>query len=117
MLSNKIVLLLLFFTVTATAQEFPGFRLLSRDNHYGAVNDFDEVMIPFEFQRLEILYTGLATQAPSGVHPRNMRLLASKEGKSFGILDGMGKVVFPYRLTTKCCAKRPSSSDSIRRGW
>ena len=94
------VLILLFLNLGAlSAQEHPGFRILSRDNHYGVVNDFDEVVIPFEFQRLEVLYTGMATQVPKGVHLRNIRLLASKEGKYFGILDGTGKVVFPYRFT------------------
>lgn len=94
------VLILFLLSLSAlSAQEHPGFRILLRDNHYGAVNDFDEVMIPFEFQRLEVLYTGMATQVPKGVHPRNIRLLASKEGKYFGILDGMGKEVFPYRFT------------------
>jgi hypothetical protein len=92
-------LFIMLACLSVSAQEHPGFRILSRDNHYGAVNDFDEVVIPFEFQRLEILYTGMATQVPKGVHPRNIRLLASRDGKKFGILDGAGKVVFPYRFT------------------
>lgn len=97
MLSNKIVVILLLFTVTATAQEFPGFRILLRGNYYGAVNDFGETLLPFEYARLEMLYTGLATQIPLGVPPGEMRILASKDSKHAAILDGRGNVVFPWR--------------------
>jgi len=90
-------LFILFICLPAFGQEQVGLSILSRSSQYGAVDDYNEVIIPFEFQRLEVLYSGVATQVPQGVHPRKLRLLASRDGKHFGILDGTGKLVFPYR--------------------
>ncbi len=76
---------------------FCGFMRASKNGKSGIINQGGGVVIPFEYQQLEVLNGKDRLNAPTGVSLENIRLLAQKSGESIGIIDGRGRVIFPFQ--------------------
>jgi WG containing repeat len=76
---------------------FSGFMIAQKGGKTGVVNEANTVVLPFEYERLEILYRNNVSAVPSGVSLDDLRLLARKPNDQVGIINGRGKVLFPFR--------------------
>lgn len=77
--------------------QYCGFMVASKAGRFGVINEANEVVIPFSYKRLELLYKPLAFQVPKGVPLEDLRLLATREDGQSGLINGKGETVFPFR--------------------
>ncbi len=98
--------------------QYCGFMLATKEGKSGVVNEANEVVIPFEYNHLEIIYIQDYTKIPD-VTLTEMRLLAKKADK-IGIIDGLGHVISPLveasngNIYYYYKAERTSRGDIIR---
>ncbi|MBK7408964.1 MAG: hypothetical protein IPJ40_13430 [Saprospirales bacterium] len=71
----------------------------SKEGKSGVINEANQMVIPFSYKRLELLYKPLAFQVPQGVPLEDLRLLAIREDGQAGLLNGKGEVIFPFART------------------
>ena len=76
---------------------FSGFMLAKKDGKAGVINEGNQVVLPFEYERLELLYNNGVCEVPRGVALEDMRLLARKPDGLVGIINGRGKILSPFR--------------------
>lgn len=77
--------------------QYCGFMVASKEGKFGVINEANQVVIPFSYKRLELLYKPQAFQVPPGVPLEDLRLLATREDGQAGLLNGKGEVIFPFR--------------------
>lgn len=77
---------------------YGGFMIAAIDGKHGVVNEANEVIIPFEYYSLQIIYADHAARIPGPEVQRDeLRLIAQQEKGQVGIIDGNGQVVSPFR--------------------
>jgi hypothetical protein len=76
---------------------YGGFMIAVKEGMSGVVNEANEVVIPFDYQFLEVIYRDRGAEIPKGVSLEDLRILARFEGDKVGILNGRGEVVSPFR--------------------
>ena len=79
---------------------YGGFMIATKGGKTGVVNEANAVVIPFEYKQLDLLYKNPQDPAPPGVRLEELRLVARKEDGSVGIINGRGKVIAPFRVST-----------------
>ncbi|MEO0007546.1 MAG: hypothetical protein RJA20_1742 [Bacteroidota bacterium] len=79
---------------------YNGLMIATKGDKTGIINEANEVVIPFIYKNLELLYRNPLDPAPMGVRLEDLRLIARKEDDSAGIIDGRGKVVAPFHSSS-----------------
>jgi hypothetical protein len=77
--------------------QYCGFMVASKEGKFGVINEANQIVIPFSYKRLELLYKPQAFQVPPGVPLEDLRLLATQENGQAGLLNGKGQVIYPFR--------------------
>ncbi len=77
--------------------QYCGFMVASKEGKFGVINEANQIVIPFSYKRLELLYKPQAFQVPRGVPLEDLRLLAVLENGHAGLINGKGEVIFPFR--------------------
>lgn len=77
--------------------EYSGFMIASKDGKKGVINEANQVVIPFQYERLDLLYKNTASQIPKGVPLDDLRLIAYQDQNHVGIINGRGAIIFPFR--------------------
>jgi hypothetical protein len=77
--------------------QYCGFMVASKEGKFGVINEANQIVIPFSYKRLELLYKPQAFQVPRGVPLEDLRLLAVLENGHAGLINGKGEAVFPFR--------------------
>lgn len=77
--------------------QYSGFMVASKEGKFGVINEANNIVIPFTYKQLELLYKPLTFQVPIGVPLEELRLLATREDGHKGLINGKGEVIFPFR--------------------
>lgn len=78
--------------------EYSGFMIAYKDGKNGVINEANDIIIPFEYKQLDLLYVNRSSKIPKGISLGDLRLLAKKEGEA-GIINGRGEEIFPFKKT------------------
>ncbi|MBR9923280.1 MAG: WG repeat-containing protein [Bacteroidetes bacterium] len=77
---------------------YGGFMIAVKDGLTGVINEANKVIIPFEYYSLQIIFTNYFNHIPDpSVSRDELRLVAQKEKGQYGIIDGNGRVISPFR--------------------
>jgi hypothetical protein len=76
---------------------FSGFMIAKKNSKTGVINEANEIVIPFEYENIQLLYVNHPAQKPKGVNLEDLRLLATKADNRTGIINGKGQIKFPFR--------------------